>query len=89
MLFPFISAVISSLQDLFQVSFFFGYTMSKTLFYLLNMLFPPPGLGVQVDFELVDGEVVIGQADVGTINTPLSLDDSEKGVEAAEQKLSC
>ncbi|KAI1633043.1 permease for cytosine/purines, uracil, thiamine, allantoin-domain-containing protein [Biscogniauxia mediterranea] len=61
-------AVSDGWYHLFQVSFFFGYAVSGTLFYLLNMLFPPPGLGVQVDFD---------------------LDDSEKGVEAAEQKLSC
>ncbi|KAI0594068.1 permease for cytosine/purines, uracil, thiamine, allantoin-domain-containing protein [Biscogniauxia sp. FL1348] len=43
-----------------------------------------------VDLELVDGEVVVGQADMEAINTPSNLDtDFAKGVETAEQKLSC
>ncbi|KAH9897471.1 permease for cytosine/purines, uracil, thiamine, allantoin-domain-containing protein [Xylariomycetidae sp. FL2044] len=51
-------AVSDGWYHLYQVSFFFGYAVSGGLFYMLNLLFPPPGLGVQVDFELMDGGVV-------------------------------
>ncbi|KAI0020991.1 permease for cytosine/purines, uracil, thiamine, allantoin-domain-containing protein [Xylariomycetidae sp. FL0641] len=56
---------------LYQVSFFFGYAVSGSLFYLFNVLFPPPGLGVQVNFELVDGEVTVGQ-DVEKASEPVA-----------------
>ena len=42
----------------FQISFFFGYIVSGSLHYLLNKLFPPPGLGEQVDFVLDEAGVV-------------------------------
>jgi NCS1 family nucleobase:cation symporter-1 len=41
----------------FQISYFFGYIVSGGLHYLLNKFFPPPGLGVQVDFD-IDGHIV-------------------------------
>lgn len=42
----------------YQVSFFFGFTVSAVLFYGFNRVSPPPGLGVQVDFD-VDGSIVV------------------------------
>lgn len=42
----------------YQVSFFFGFTVSAVLFYGFNKVSPPPGLGVQVDFD-VDGSIVV------------------------------
>jgi NCS1 family nucleobase:cation symporter-1 len=38
----------------YQISFFFGYIVSGSLYILFNKLSPPPGLGIQVDFD-VDG----------------------------------
>lgn len=37
---------------MYQISFFFGYVVSGGLFWIFNMLFPPTGLGQQVDFVL-------------------------------------
>ncbi|KAK3072951.1 hypothetical protein LTR53_005862 [Teratosphaeriaceae sp. CCFEE 6253] len=42
----------------YQISFFFGYLVSAVLFYAFNRLAPPPGLGLQVDFD-VDGTVIM------------------------------
>jgi NCS1 family nucleobase:cation symporter-1 len=42
----------------FQISFFFGYAISGSLYYLFNKLSPPPGLGVQVDFD-IDGSALV------------------------------
>ncbi|KUJ16042.1 uncharacterized protein LY89DRAFT_648168 [Mollisia scopiformis] len=42
----------------YQISFFFGYAVSATLYFLFCKLSPPPGLGVQVNFD-VDGTVVV------------------------------
>lgn len=39
---------------LYQVSFFFGYVVAGGSFYLLNLVWPPPGLGEQVNISLVD-----------------------------------
>ncbi|KAK7907982.1 hypothetical protein PG985_015285 [Apiospora marii] len=47
---------------LYQLSFFFGYAVSGGLYYLLNLLFPPPGLGEQVDLQFAEGSVVMGVA---------------------------
>lgn len=40
---------------LFQVSYFYSYATSAVIFFALSYFFKPPGLGKQVDFELVDG----------------------------------
>lgn len=45
-------------RHFYQISFFFGYIVSASLFYLFNRLSPPPGLGVQVDFDL-DGTPIV------------------------------
>jgi nucleobase:cation symporter-1, NCS1 family len=61
----------------YQLSFFFGYIVSGGLFYLFNKLSPPPGLGVQVDFD-IDGAVVVeharhkGSADANMEKTPVN-----------------
>lgn len=46
---------------LYQISFFFGYAVSGGLFYIANVIFPPPGLGIQEDLVLVglDGGSVV------------------------------
>ena len=43
----------------YQISFFFGYLVSGILFYIFNKISPPPGLGVQVSFD-IDGTQVVG-----------------------------
>jgi len=42
----------------YQISFFFGYIVSGTLYFTFCKLSPPPGLGVQLNFE-VDGTLVV------------------------------
>jgi NCS1 family nucleobase:cation symporter-1 len=45
----------------YQISFFFGYLVSGVLFYVFNMISPPPGLGIQVSFD-IDGMQVVENA---------------------------
>ena len=56
-------AVSEGWYHLFQISFFFGYAVSGGLFYILNLVSPPRGLGEQVNFELTDSGVVIRAVD--------------------------
>ncbi|KAF1845991.1 uncharacterized protein K460DRAFT_284567 [Cucurbitaria berberidis CBS 394.84] len=48
----------------YQISFFFGFATSAILFYIFSKISPPPGLGVQVDFDIdgtpvgMNGEVI-------------------------------
>ena len=49
----------------YQISFFFGYVVSASLYYLFNKLSPPPGLGEQVDFG-VDGMIIVEGIDPDT-----------------------
>lgn len=58
--------VSSGWTHLYQVSFFFGYVVSGGLHVALNWIWPPPGLGNQVDFELMDGVVVESPPEVAT-----------------------
>ncbi|KAI0482558.1 permease for cytosine/purines, uracil, thiamine, allantoin-domain-containing protein [Xylariaceae sp. FL0804] len=71
---------------LFQISFFFGYAVSGSLFYLFNRLFPPPGLGVQVDFELADDGVVVPGAPIGAAGSQSRSDDVEKEVGTVDEQ---
>lgn len=48
--------VATGWYHLYQISFFFGYVVSGGLFYAFNILFPPPGLGEQVDFVLEESD---------------------------------
>ncbi|KAH8676138.1 permease for cytosine/purines, uracil, thiamine, allantoin-domain-containing protein [Xylariales sp. PMI_506] len=50
--------------EMYQISFLFGYAVSGGLYYLLNLVFPPPGLGEQVDFDLdqILGTVIVSTA---------------------------
>jgi hypothetical protein len=45
-------AVNTGWYHMYQISFFVGYALSGGIFWALNMLFPPPGLGEQVDFDV-------------------------------------
>ncbi len=45
-------AVSNGWYHLYQISFFFGYAASGGIFWALNLIFPPPGLGEQVDFDI-------------------------------------
>lgn len=72
---------------LYQISFFFGYAVSGGLFYLLNLVFPPPGLGEQVNFELLDGEIVIRAADAPGSQHSSEEAGLEKRTETADQKV--
>lgn len=47
----------------YQVSFFFGFLTSGILFYVFNKVAPPPGLGVQVDFD-IDGTHIVDGVEV-------------------------
>lgn len=64
----------------FQISFFFGYIVSGSLFYAFNKLSPPPGLGVQVDFD-VDGTIIAEDSE------KMDVDDAKK-MDATETKVS-
>jgi NCS1 family nucleobase:cation symporter-1 len=44
----------------YQVSFFFGFVTSAVLFWGFNRLAPPPGLGIQVDFDIDGTHIVDG-----------------------------
>ncbi|KAI1496218.1 permease for cytosine/purines, uracil, thiamine, allantoin-domain-containing protein [Biscogniauxia marginata] len=72
---------------LYQVSFFFGYAVSGALFYLLNKLFPPTGLGIQVNFEIVDGEVVVDQVAISTASNQHSSDGVKRSGDTVDQKV--
>ncbi|KAK9415281.1 hypothetical protein SUNI508_02129 [Seiridium unicorne] len=50
-------AVSDGWYQMYQISFFFGYVVSGGLFYALNLMFPVPGLGEQVDFVLDSGRL--------------------------------
>ncbi|KAF2832563.1 putative nicotinamide riboside transporter 1, partial [Ophiobolus disseminans] len=53
-------------RRMYQVSFFFGFAVSAALFYVFNKISPPPGLGVQVDFD-VDGSHVVERRTHGRV----------------------
>ncbi|KAE9368324.1 putative nicotinamide riboside transporter 1 [Stipitochalara longipes BDJ] len=42
----------------YQISYFFGFAVSGGLYWLFNKLSPPPGTGVQVNFD-VDGTAIM------------------------------
>ncbi|KAE9963979.1 hypothetical protein BLS_008768 [Venturia inaequalis] len=42
----------------YQISFFFGYLVAGGLYWIFCVVSPPPGIGVQVDFD-VDGGVLV------------------------------
>ena len=48
----------------YQISFFFGYIVSASLYYLFSTFSPPPGLGEQVDFG-VDGMIMVEGVEPG------------------------
>jgi nucleobase:cation symporter-1, NCS1 family len=50
--------VATTWRRFYQISFFFGYIVSGSLYLLFNKLFPPPGLGEQIDFD-VDGSSLV------------------------------
>ncbi|PMD38014.1 putative nicotinamide riboside transporter 1 [Hyaloscypha variabilis F] len=42
----------------YQISYFFGFAVSGGLYYLFNKLSPPPGTGIQVNYD-VDGTAIL------------------------------
>lgn len=81
-------SVAGGWYHLYQLSFFSGYAVSGGLYYVLDLLFPPPGLGEQVDIQFAEGSVVIGVApnrhsptDAGT-DEPARLGDEKVWVVA-------
>jgi NCS1 family nucleobase:cation symporter-1 len=50
----------------YQISFFFGYIVSASLYYIFSKLSPPPGLGEQVDFG-VDGTIIVEGVEPRTV----------------------
>jgi nucleobase:cation symporter-1, NCS1 family len=73
--------------EMYQISFFFGYAVSGGLFYALNVAFPPPGLGEQVDFVLDSGHAFIGVESPPTIDGSIEEVDVEKRARMTEQKV--
>lgn len=49
----------------YQISFFFGYVVAGGLYWVFCVVSPPPGVGVQVDFD-VDGRVLVVDGDGGS-----------------------
>ncbi|KAI1846696.1 hypothetical protein JX265_009001 [Neoarthrinium moseri] len=80
-------AVADGWYQLYQISFFFGYVVSGGLFYIFNLVSPPPGLGVQVDFVLDQGQVVFGVEASGRTHESSEEVVIEKRAEAADQKV--
>jgi NCS1 family nucleobase:cation symporter-1 len=66
----------------YQISFFFGYFVSGGLFLLFSKLFPPPGLDVQVNFD-VDGTIVVE----GVPGDEKAGSQDEKGSDAVNTKV--
>ncbi|KAH3954985.1 hypothetical protein HBI25_027920 [Parastagonospora nodorum] len=64
----------------YQISFFFGFATSAVLFYIFNKIAPPPGLGVQVDFDIDGTHIVHGAAADSTGSL-------EKGADVDVQKV--
>jgi NCS1 family nucleobase:cation symporter-1 len=66
----------------YQISFFFGYAVSAVLYYTFNKISPPPGLGVQVSFD-IDGTQIVEKV-------PEGMEDlaAEKGIEVDVTKVS-
>jgi NCS1 family nucleobase:cation symporter-1 len=58
--------VATTWRRFYQISFFFGYIVSASLYYMFSKLSPPPGLGEQVDFD-VDGGIIVEGAEPGTV----------------------
>ncbi|KAK5118455.1 hypothetical protein LTR62_002969 [Meristemomyces frigidus] len=52
----------TTLQKFYQISFFFGYIVSALLFWTFNKLSPPPGLGVQVNFDIDGSGIIDGES---------------------------
>lgn len=73
--------------QMYQISFFFGYAVSGGLFYALNLISPPPGLGMQVDFVLSSQHTVVGVDLPSTAHGSTDERDVEKNIEIAGQKL--
>jgi NCS1 family nucleobase:cation symporter-1 len=44
----------------YQISFFFGFITSAVLFYIFNRIAPPPGTGLQIDFDIDGSHIVDG-----------------------------
>jgi NCS1 family nucleobase:cation symporter-1 len=57
--------VTTTWRRFYQISFFFGYIVSASLYYMFSKLSPPPGLGEQVDFD-VDGTIIVEGVEPGT-----------------------
>jgi NCS1 family nucleobase:cation symporter-1 len=58
--------VATTWRRFYQISFFFGYIVSASLYYMFSKLSPPPGLGEQVDFD-VDGGIIVEGVEAGTV----------------------
>lgn len=61
--------VASTWRRFYQISFFFGYIVCGSLYYIFNKISPPPGLGMQVDFDIGASAVVehrSGDEEAGT-----------------------
>jgi len=77
-------AVSDGWYHMYQISFFFGYFVSGGLHIAFNLLFPPPGLGVQVNFELSEDRVIVGMPQ----RTDFDAADGEDEKRVAEAAIS-
>jgi len=79
-------SVNTAWQRFFQISYFFGYIVSGALYYLFNKLSPPPGLGVQVNFD-IDGHIVEMMDSTSETSEPHHSKMAEKTADATESNV--
>lgn len=64
----------------YQIGFFFGYLVSGILFYFFNRIAPPPGLGIQVSFD-IDGMQIVESVPEGMEKDVVTAKNAEVDVE--------
>lgn len=65
----------------YQVCFFMGYFLSGSIFYTLNLLMPPPGVGVQMDIDMSLQESRTDPQPIGLVATDLEAPESGADIE--------
>lgn len=51
---------------IYQITYLVGFTLGCTLHLIVNKIWPPPGLGIEEEFEGSEGEVVVEGVVVST-----------------------
>jgi NCS1 family nucleobase:cation symporter-1 len=70
----------------YQISFLFGYAVSASLYFVFCKLSPPPGLGVQVSFD-VDGTIIVAEGSGSDLDGEREVVHETKGVEAEKTEV--